>query len=265
MEYVNPKTGERAPIPWGKSAAAAAGYSRYMDERGCTKCGNASVGRYFERDACVVCSMKEAAEIWALWVMGSPDRPANFATSRAQALELGVDHYYRETLCKGGPHFVQPHVKSGKCVACSKTTPVEQSASDIMQGNPGLILGREDAALLGMPVYRTGEPCRRGHIDFRYVSNGGCLSCMRGVVTAPAIAQIDANRRMTVAEQAQLFIGYAWDGRRMLDPDGRKLTVAQFNIAIGGAGRYELSGGRPDVFTSHAAFIGNFGPGRPRQ
>jgi hypothetical protein len=36
---------------------------------------------------------------------------------------------------------------------------------------------RYEASVLGLRFYFTGQPCRRGHIDKRYVSSGVCLSC----------------------------------------------------------------------------------------
>lgn len=32
----------------------------------------------------------------------------------------------------------------------------------------------------GEKYYSTNEPCRRGHVATRYVSNGGCLQCLTG-------------------------------------------------------------------------------------
>ena len=258
MEFSNKTTGAKSPIPWTPEESKALGYARYMDENGCPNCGQHSVGRYVTNNYCVNCALNEAAELWKLWVMGSPDRPEMFPRTSAQAVEMGVEYYYREQLCKGGRHFVQPHIKTGRCVACASLK------SSVAKLPPDTILSKSDAAALGFDVYRTGEPCRRGHKGFRYVSNGGCIECMRGSIQTPTFERVDMDKRVSVAEQAQLFIGHAWDGRRIVDPDGTRLTVAQFNIMVGGVGRYEVSGGRPDVFTSHQAFMLNFGPLRAK-
>jgi hypothetical protein len=263
MSFVHKINGQLSNVPWDAQEAKTLGYARYMDDRGCEKCGQQHVGRYVETGECVNCALTDAAEVWQLWKMGSPDRPEKFPLSKEQAIDLGIDYFYREQLCKGGAHFVQPHIKTGRCVACEKLKQRkekgESASSALMQAMPDMVLKKEDAAALGLDVYRTGEICRRGHTGWRYISNGACISCMRGKATTQ-FEPIDMDKLITVTEQMQLFIGYAWDGRRIVDPDGAKYTIAQFNIMVGGAGRYEVKGGKPDVFTSHEAFMRNFGP-----
>jgi hypothetical protein len=39
-----------------------------------------------------------------------------------------------------------------------------------------MIIGRK----AGFTQYRTGDPCRRGHAGWRYVSIGTCVQCARG-------------------------------------------------------------------------------------
>lgn len=38
---------------------------------------------------------------------------------------------------------------------------------------------RAQAKQLGLQEYFTGEPCKRGHIAFRYVTSGSCKECLR--------------------------------------------------------------------------------------
>lgn len=38
---------------------------------------------------------------------------------------------------------------------------------------------REIAADRGETTYDTGKPCKRGHRALHYVSNGGCVLCIR--------------------------------------------------------------------------------------
>lgn len=263
MNFIHEITGASANVPWSKEESKSCGYTRYMDDQGCKICGTEAVGRYVADNTCVNCALRDAAQIWQLWKMGSPDRPEKFPLSAKQAVEMGVDYFYTEPLCKGGVHFVQPHIKTGRCVACEKLKPLPKGSTNtaLMEAMPDMVLQKADALALGMDVFRTGEPCGRGHRAWRYVSNGGCIACMRGN-KEPAFEPVDDGRVITVAEQMQIFIGYGWDGRRVIDPDGKRYTVAQFNIMVGGEGRYEVIGGRPDVFTSHEAFMQNFGPRR---
>lgn len=43
----------------------------------------------------------------------------------------------------------------------------------------GILISRDDAARTGMTRYRTGVPCKRGHIVDRFVSTGGCVECVQ--------------------------------------------------------------------------------------
>lgn len=38
---------------------------------------------------------------------------------------------------------------------------------------------RDEASLSGLKHYFTGTLCSNGHLDWRYVCNGGCRSCMK--------------------------------------------------------------------------------------
>lgn len=256
MNYENQKTGESANVPWTKAEAVAYGYKRYMDETGCPTCGKSPVGRYIDGDVCVVCAENDAKTIWPLWVMGSPDRPVKFAISRERAVALGADSYYRERLCSNGPHFTQPHIRTGRCVRCEAE---RNKQSGPMVEFPNMIISRDEAAAIGWATYRTGDPCKRGHITWRYVSNGGCIDCMSA---KPAtFEKLDPDKFFSIVDQLHLFIGYAWDGKRIIDSRGKKFTPPQFNIIIG-PGRYEVSGWRPEVTKPFDAFMRNFGPDR---
>ena len=254
MNFIHPISGEKSHVPWTKQSAVDLGYKKYMDDQGCTTCKSAWAARYVDGDICVQCAVRDSKLIWKLWNAGSPERPDGFVTTREQAADLGENSYYRETVCSDGPHFVQPHIKTGRCVRCEQDK--KKARGGHMDNFPEMVIEREEAASIGWSTYRTGEPCKRGHVGWRYVTNGGCLMCMRGDVGV--MQPIDMTRRITVNEQLLLFIGHAWDGRKIINSNGRKMSIPQFNISVGGRGRYEVSGGRPDVFTSHEAFMLNF-------
>src|ERR1022692_2680342 len=56
---------------------------------------------------------------------------------------------------------------------------------ELWEEKPDMILSRADAKLWGVLRYRTGESCTNGHKDWRYISNGCCVSCL--AVRAAAI------------------------------------------------------------------------------
>ena len=43
--------------------------------------------------------------------------------------------------------------------------------------SPTFVISREDAARHGLARFRTGRPCRAGHLAERYVSNRQCVAC----------------------------------------------------------------------------------------
>lgn len=66
-----------------------------------------------------------------------------------------------------------------QCLDEKAKAPNADPVIDIREGWPeDQTLDRSVAREMGLKIYRTGKPCKRGHIDWRYVSNGGCLKCM---------------------------------------------------------------------------------------
>ena len=86
--------------------------------------------------------------------------------------------------CKKHGH-IGVKTKNGRCLICSLNRKGddkddrETPDSIMMRENPDMIIERETARALGMKVYRTGKPCRNGHMGFRYVSMGGCVDCIK--------------------------------------------------------------------------------------
>lgn len=263
MNYSHPQTKQSSPVPWSLKEAKDIGCSRYMTLETCPKCKSNPTAKYVVGDTCVQCATKDAKEVWDLWVMGSPDRPDPFPTSRAQAIELGTKSYYRYEglLCKGGMHFIQPHVLTNKCQGCVKPKQNNDSNS-LMHNFPDMVIAKRDAESLGMHVYRTGLPCRRGHLVWRYVSSGACIACLHPKSYLAKMEPIEDLPVITIAEQTLLFLGYAWDNRRMINSDGARFNKVQFNMQLGGPAHFELTNGRKPVRWAFDAFMKNFGPQR---
>ena len=45
---------------------------------------------------------------------------------------------------------------------------------------PPIIISRDEARVLNLKSFFTGEPCKHGHVAERYVSSGGCVECVCG-------------------------------------------------------------------------------------
>lgn len=103
---------------------------------------------------------------------------------RAIARAAG-DRYYTPTeACPSCGTLADRHVVTNGCSGCrsaTKAVDARRTPSQMFaEENPDFILTREGAKALGFTLFRTGEPCRRGHAGWRYVSTGNCLECLRG-------------------------------------------------------------------------------------
>ena len=109
---------------------------------------------------------------------------------REQAMFDNRTTYLSTSPCTNcGDHTIRD-VEDGRCHACDYVPGTKKSARDddqrttpdviMMRDAPDTIVSREDAKSYGFKVYRTGQPCRRGHAGWRYVSTGNCIDCLRG-------------------------------------------------------------------------------------
>lgn len=146
-------------LPKSAGEANAAGLDFYWAPFPGKYCGH--VGMKTLSGACYQCEMEKA------------DRPKS---PRQVAKDKGEIWYQPEPgdLCLNG-HNAPRRVNNGSCMTCEGYEP---KPAPIWKTSPDLIISREDAKARGLTVYRTGQPCKRGHADWRYVSNGGCLVCM---------------------------------------------------------------------------------------
>lgn len=48
---------------------------------------------------------------------------------------------------------------------------------DMARSLPEMEISRGDAKALGLKIYRTGRPCFKGHVGWRFVSNSACVTC----------------------------------------------------------------------------------------
>lgn len=77
-------------------------------------------------------------------------------------------------------------------------------------------VSKEEAIERGLSLYWTGKPCRKGHMDFRYVANGNCLTCnrrhwqrsevkRRGILDDSSARNADARRKAeAIREEMEL-------------------------------------------------------------
>jgi hypothetical protein len=56
-------------------------------------------------------------------------------------------------------------------------------------------MNRNEAKAQGLSYYRTGKPCKHGHIGDRYVSTTACVACVKRQSTAWKLANPEAHRK----------------------------------------------------------------------
>lgn len=159
--------------------------------------------------------------------------------------------------CKNG-HTGWRYRSTSGCIPClrgeapliqfKKETPDQK----LMRETPNAVITREAAALVGLGVFRTGLPCKHGHTGWRYRSTSGCIPCLRG--QPPQIVIVADMLLVSLEQQRVMFIGYAWDGRHFIAPNGKKWNKLQFNALFPIPANYEGS----DSNYASDTFIQNF-------
>lgn len=257
MEFKNEELNLMSVVPWDKNQSEILGIHAYASSESCKTCGSYPAIKFTETDECLNCSHLAFSETWLLWTQGSPDRPSPFPRTPAESARDGVDYYYRDVMCtKGqGKHFVMPHIKTGKCVACLHVKKQKTSDQILMEDKPDMLIPRDIADSLGYKVFRTGQPCRKGHKGWRYVSTGGCIDCLSG--KREIIELMPENPPIiTINQQLSMFIGYSYSGRKFQGSDGKRWNKLQFDSMFPVMAMYETK--RGDVRNPSDAFIINF-------
>lgn len=91
--------------------------------------------------------------------------------SRQEAIKKGLNKYYTGNPCVNG-HYAERYVQNHTCVKCKQIQKKRQRESQKQErikkygGN-------------NQKRYFTGEPCSKGHIAERFVSNGHCVECKK--------------------------------------------------------------------------------------
>jgi len=171
------KSGRRSKHPPSRELAIELKLARWQDWDGCDKCGSTRSGtiRYTSTNECAHC-------IRVKHLRGDDGKlytPIGEPVSVSEALAQNKPYYCElgsfMFMCPNGPHLLKRDLASGRCITCRSTK--KQNIEDLA---PDAIISRDAAIMLGLKMYRTGKPCRRGHKSFRFVANNGCSACKRG-------------------------------------------------------------------------------------
>ena len=74
------------------------------------------------------------------------------------------------------------YVANGRCMGCqpiptANLDPRTPAEVRLIRDFPGLVYSKQMAIKNGVSIYRTGDPCSRGHTTYRAVKGDACISC----------------------------------------------------------------------------------------
>lgn len=107
------------------------------------------------------------------------DRPIS---PRQKAIANGEKWYAPVDPCPQCGTTALRYVANGRCVGCQPIptpdldprTPAEVR---LIRDFPGITFSKRMAIKNGIGIYRTGDPCSRGHTTYRAVKGDACISC----------------------------------------------------------------------------------------
>lgn len=142
-------------------------------------------------------------------------------SSRAEAIALGVSHYFSGKPCHAG-HISVHHV-NGTCYGCSRERQRDGTRAKIAEGEKlraahprfgHLPRTKREAKAAGLDQYFTGKPCKNGHLLPRSVTSWACPECRRMFTSAFYRKNIDECRRRAKARATPEVIALYNNRRR---------------------------------------------------
>lgn len=164
---------DRAQSP--RQQALDAGRAWYMPDTPCSRCGETAL-RHVGNGRCQAC-----------------EPPVRGPSPRQAAIAAGEAWYMPDTPCRHCGQIAERRVANAQCRGCQALARQSDGMPDgmagqseraqgvaAMQSQPDMVVSREDARSLGLPAFRTGRACKKGHRGFRYTVSGNCIDCARG-------------------------------------------------------------------------------------
>ena len=153
--------------PCSPTDAFTRGYDYYWEQGINKQCGHPR--KLTLQDRCYFCRTERKHTL--------RKKKGHFLSARQKAIAEGEKWYMPTEPCKNG-HLALRRVQNGECKQCTEEAAIRSHVEPIWRSQPDMVISREDAIALGFTTYRTGEPCRRGHTAWRYISTGNCIACL---------------------------------------------------------------------------------------
>lgn len=167
-----------------RAKARANGESTYPHYFPCPECNTHM--RKVSNNQCVKCNPAKSRERSREQAL-MEDNPL-MVLDIWQAREKGLNVYRTALRCKRG-HKGWRYVSNSACLDCKNgVAESNQEYSEEMRpeeswlraNNRGTIT-RNEAIQCGFKLYKTGRPCKYGHLGFRRVIGGACVNCQSGI------------------------------------------------------------------------------------
>ena len=160
------------------------GESEYPHTFACPECN--TYMRKVSSNRCVKCNPAKARELSREQALMEDD-PLTIVTLQ-QALQQGLKVYRTSLRCKRG-HKGWRYVSNSACLDClgnvkesNQEYGEEKRPEEVwMRKERRSTLTRNESIQCGFKLYKTGRPCKYGHIGFRRVNGQACVNCQRGL------------------------------------------------------------------------------------
>ena len=131
---------------------------------------------------------------------------------RTLARHAGMTMYEARKPCLRG-HLPVRYVSTSGCVQChaggrepTVVTNTDTPTTYNARADEPTMEAKHFAQIGGHRFFRTGRPCRRGHIGLRYASTGNCIECKTGMPAAPyEMDDLRFDRRLAYMNNERLY------------------------------------------------------------
>lgn len=149
-----------------RQKAIANGEKIYMPDKQCSCCGMFAY-KNVENGACHGCLPAKVV---------APKSP------RQVAKAAGDQKYIPDEPCPHCHQVAPKRVDTGRCDGCNPPKQhISPNTRAVMDGTPSsYLVDKVTAKSMGLTAYRDGEYCRKGHQDWKYLTNGKCVTCGEG-------------------------------------------------------------------------------------
>jgi hypothetical protein len=100
-----------------------------------------------------------------------------YPKSQQSAIDRDWPEFFTGEPCENG-HLAPRYTCNGRCSQCVAERRLARASKGSLASSGLVPKTRAEARTRGQQLYLTGHPCKHGHIETRYTSNGQCCQCV---------------------------------------------------------------------------------------